>query len=285
MPFSRLFTGFSQSRYRIGILGASVFLICIGLPVLHPLVIVAAMFFSAWGVHELIRLADARKYDPSHLVAIPFSILLTWLGSCDHVVFIHALPITLAALVVMSFVTHMSVYGANGSLSSVPLTVFATLYLGLSFGLGVHIVCYYTIIALMVILGTWATDTGAFLVGCRCGKHKMAPTMSPKKSWEGLFGGVITCMLACVVFRLVANRYATDGFPLDLVSTLSLGFLISIASVIGDLGESILKRDANIKDSGKLFGGHGGLLDRTDSLLFAFMVTYLFLSVTKHIPY
>ncbi len=281
--FKALFSDLSHSRYRIGIVGGIALALCIIIPQLNILVTLVAMGFSAWGVHELIRLADARKYDPSHLVALPFSVMLTWLGILDHRVFIAALPVALSALIIMAFVSHMLVYGSTGALSSVPITVFSTLYVGLSFGLGLHLVYHFNILALMICLGTWATDSGAFIIGCRYGKHKMAPRLSPKKSWEGLIGGILTCMLVCWVYYAIYVWLSKEPFPITLIETLCLGALVAVVSVVGDLSESILKRDADIKDSGHIFGGHGGLLDRTDSLLFVFLTTYFYLSVLGYL--
>lgn len=274
-----IFRNLSKSRYRIGLIGAVVFVSSILVPQLHPVLILLTLWFSGWGVHELIRLADARRYDPSHLVAVPFSLLLTWMGTLSHGVFLQALPITLAAMVIMAFVSHLAIYGAPGALAAVPLTVFSTLYVGLSLGMGLHLVLYFHAVALMVILGTWATDTGAFIVGCSIGKHKMAPTLSPKKSWEGFFGGVASCMLVCWLFAKFAAPKIDPAFALSMWQVLLLGAIVAVVSVVGDLSESVLKRDAAAKDSGQFFGGHGGVLDRTDSILFVFLATYFFLSV------
>ena len=278
-----IISGLSESRYRIGIIGAMVFTLSIVLPVLHPLLIIMALCFSGWGVHELIRLADARKFDPSHLVAVPFALLLTGLGTLPHTEFSQMIPSAVSALIAMAFVAQLAIYGSAGSLAAVPLTVFSTLYIGLPLGFGLHLVLYDHAVALMVILGTWACDTGAFLIGCRFGKHKMAPSLSPKKSWEGLVGGVGSCMGVCFLFERFVAQKVDPGFCIPTWQVLTLGGLVAVASVIGDLSESVLKRDAAAKDSGRLFGGHGGVLDRTDSMLFVFIITYLFLSVTGYL--
>ncbi|MGH3135129.1 MAG: phosphatidate cytidylyltransferase [Gaiellaceae bacterium] len=124
--------------------------------------------------------------------------------------------------------------------------------------------------AVMAVLFTvFAADTGAFFVGRTLGRHKLAPAISPAKSWEGFVGGVVAAM-AMAFLILYKDR---DEF-LSIPETLVLGAAIALASVLGDLFESAVKRDLTVKDSGRLLGGHGGMLDRLDSLLWAGPVAY-----------
>ena len=113
-----------------------------------------------------------------------------------------------------------------------------------------------------VLLTVFAADTGAYLVGRLVGRHKLAPAISPGKSWEGLVAGAV----AGVFVSFVAVYDA--GF-LSIWQSLVLGLVVVVASVLGDLTESLVKRDIGVKDTGSLLGGHGGVLDRVDSLLFA----------------
>ena len=124
--------------------------------------------------------------------------------------------------------------------------------------------------AVMAVLFTvFAADTGAFFAGRTFGRHKMAPAISPAKSWEGFVGGVVAAMAMAFVI-LYKDR---DDF-LSIPQTLALGAAIALASMLGDLFESAVKRDLTVKDSGRLLGGHGGMLDRLDSLLWAGPVAY-----------
>jgi phosphatidate cytidylyltransferase len=113
-----------------------------------------------------------------------------------------------------------------------------------------------------VLLGVFAGDSAAYLVGRLVGRHKLAPTLSPGKTWEGFVAGIAT-----TVFVVWISLYRT-GF-LDDWRSLVLGGAVAIAAVAGDLFESLLKRDVGVKDTGRLLGGHGGMLDRIDALLFA----------------
>ncbi len=116
-----------------------------------------------------------------------------------------------------------------------------------------------------VFLLVWCTDSGAYFVGRKLGRHKMAPNVSPNKSIEGLIGGLVTGLL--VVVAISVFKLQLTG--VSLVAFVSLSALTILASVLGDLFESMLKRRALVKDSGTILPGHGGVLDRIDSLLSA----------------
>ncbi len=119
---------------------------------------------------------------------------------------------------------------------------------------------------LLVLLGTWATDTGAYFIGVRWGRHQLAPRISPNKSVEGACAGIL---LAALVTQYVNNR-----LQLGLLPGWLMGIGIGVAAALGDLFESALKREAGVKDSGWILPGHGGVLDRIDSLLFSVPVVY-----------
>lgn len=123
----------------------------------------------------------------------------------------------------------------------------------------------YILLAVFVCL--WANDTGAFCVGSLFGKHKMAPRISPGKTWEGLVGGFIFSLVAGGLFAYFEPTYT-------LVEWLSVALFITIFGTFGDLAESLFKRTIGVKDSGKFLPGHGGVLDRFDSFLLALPATY-----------
>ncbi|MBP5318279.1 MAG: phosphatidate cytidylyltransferase [Paludibacteraceae bacterium] len=121
----------------------------------------------------------------------------------------------------------------------------------------------------------WVSDTGAYLVGCSIGKHPLAPSISPKKTWEGLIGGAILTLAASGVIAWITGE--------SLVVWLIFGLLVEIFGTFGDLCESQLKRTVALKDSGKIMPGHGGVLDRFDSLLMTTPVIYIYLEILKTI--
>jgi len=127
----------------------------------------------------------------------------------------------------------------------------------------------------LLFLVTWANDTAAYYVGSFWGRHHMAPRISPRKTWEGAVGGLLGS---------VAASFACRAWFLESLSAadaLSIGLLVGIAAPLGDLCESILKRSADVKDSGGIIPGHGGVLDRVDSLIFTTPVIYYYLLTVR----
>jgi phosphatidate cytidylyltransferase len=125
------------------------------------------------------------------------------------------------------------------------------------------------LLAFTVLLVVFAADTFAFFAGRLAGRHKLAPTLSPGKTWEGLVGGSLVALFVAFV-ALYPDR---DSY-LTIWQALVLGVVIVVAALAGDLFESMLKRDLAVKDTGRLLGGHGGVLDRLDALLFAAPAAY-----------
>jgi len=128
-----------------------------------------------------------------------------------------------------------------------------------------------TMIGFFLLL--WTNDTGAYLVGSSLGKHRLFERISPKKSWEGFFGGMILTLL---VARLVFGWLGVE----DTNRWMIIALIISIGGTAGDLLESLLKRSVGLKDSGTIMPGHGGFLDRFDSVVVAFPLVYLYLAIT-----
>ena len=126
---------------------------------------------------------------------------------------------------------------------------------------------YHLILSLFILV--WLSDVGGYFAGVNFGKHKLLERISPKKTWEGVAGGVVLC---------IVGAYILSQFlpTMNIYMWLVLGVLVSISSIIGDLIESMLKRSANIKDSGNILPGHGGILDRFDSVLFVIPIVYIF---------
>jgi phosphatidate cytidylyltransferase len=117
---------------------------------------------------------------------------------------------------------------------------------------------------LFVLSLVWVADTGAYFTGRAFGRHKLAPAISPGKTLEGLFGGLLANLL-----WLMLVYHFSGGWGLSLLQFIIIGSVTSLVSVVGDLFESVLKREAGVKDSGKLLPGHGGMLDRIDSIIAA----------------
>jgi phosphatidate cytidylyltransferase len=125
----------------------------------------------------------------------------------------------------------------------------------------------------LAVLVTWGGDTAAYLVGRAVGRHKFWPRLSPRKTWEGVFAGIIGCLLIGALVGYLAMRLTGAIGP---IHGLIVGLLAGIVGPFGDLAVSMMKRQVNAKDSGQLIPGHGGVLDRTDSLFFIIATTYYY---------
>ncbi len=135
-----------------------------------------------------------------------------------------------------------------------------------------------TQLTLVLVLSVWACDTAAFIFGTLYGKKKIFPSVSPKKSWVGSVSGLIAAMAVFLGF------YYQDwlGSYFSLKDAIVFGVITGVFGQIGDLAESLLKRDAGVKDTGTLLAGHGGVLDRFDSLIFAMPLAYLYVHFIMH---
>lgn len=149
--------------------------------------------------------------------------------------------------------------------------LYPILPFALMIALSIHPNPAYQQLLFMMLVLVSSHDSGSFMVGSKYGKHRLAPSISPSKTWEGFFGGCAMSLLILVVIMVFRTKpYAS--WPILIAITLGT----CIVSTLGDLFESILKRSANIKDSGSILPGHGGFLDRFDGVMFAVIVFYIF---------
>jgi phosphatidate cytidylyltransferase len=181
------------------------------------------------------------------------------------------LSVALAFTVIGTMVWRLA-EGADGFVRDATAGVFVTAYVPMLAGFAVLMLAEddgdWRVLTFLLV--TVASDVGGFVTGYRLGKHPMAPTISPKKSWEGFAGSLLTCGLV----GWLAVTYGLEG---DVWVGLLLGGVVAVAATLGDLGESLIKRDLGIKDMGNLLPGHGGIMDRLDSLLVVAPVCWLLL--------
>jgi phosphatidate cytidylyltransferase len=186
------------------------------------------------------------------------------------------------ASVLVAFVLHGVASTRQPPTVAIGSTVLGTAWVG--FGLA-HLILlrelpeYGLLAVFTVLLAVFAADTLAFFVGRLMGRHKLAPVMSPGKTWEGFLAGTVAAV-AVAFFALYEDR---DEF-LAIWEAIVLGVAIALAAALGDLFESALKRDMQVKDTGRILGGHGGVLDRIDSLLYAAPVAYYLVLALGHGP-
>ena len=184
---------------------------------------------------------------------------------------VHGVLIALALTVVASAVWH--VRSSARTTTQLAVVVFGVVYVGATLSHFVLVRSLDTgiVLALAVLVSVWASDVLAYLVGSLIGTHKMAPRISPKKSWEGFVAGTAGTVAVWLALPLVAET------ALSLAWRGVLGIVVALAAVLGDLLESRIKRAAGVKDSGTVLPGHGGFLDRIDSLLLVSVAAYYLL--------
>ena len=249
-----------------------------GLPLATFLAAVSAG--CAW---EFYRIAAAGGVEPLDPLGIPLA------GAVPLAVYAAGIGLYRPSLVVAAvamLVILAAVIWTRGPqrrpLGAASLTVMGILYTGglLSFGYALREHPYAVgdragtaLVAFPLVL-TWASDIGAFFVGRAVGGPKLIPSVSPGKTISGALGGLATTVLVSWLYVRFALR-PVALLTMTIPATILFGALISVAAQVGDLAESLLKREANVKDSSHLIPGHGGLLDRLDSLLFVLPVAYL----------
>lgn len=147
-----------------------------------------------------------------------------------------------------------------------------------------------TFLIVYTMISVWISDAGAYFVGTLCGKHKMCPKISPKKTWEGFIGGIVTSgvlsVIMCFSYEFIDTllNNGAHTFRVNWIYLTLLALVISVLGVVGDLTASLVKRECSVKDFGNLLPGHGGVLDRFDSVLcaapFAYLMFQLYFPVT-----
>ncbi|HEX7999051.1 MAG TPA: phosphatidate cytidylyltransferase [Pyrinomonadaceae bacterium] len=240
---------------------------------LAPLFVALALAAMVLGLYEFWMLARRREMKPDVLVGFAAAAAILTVFYFDEP---PLLLLILPAFTIITLAAEM-LRGApfERMMASAGATILGVMYVAL---LGGHLVAVRTgfgqalsadLLAFffLVIMGS---DTGAYYTGRTFGRHKLAPNVSPGKTWEGAVGG----MLASLLMGAVAHYWFFPQLPLKLA--LPLAALMNVLGVVGDLTESALKRGANAKDAAQILPGHGGLLDRLDSLLFNAPLIYYF---------
>jgi len=177
----------------------------------------------------------------------------------------------------LAYIRHQEIKGAA---TAVAATGFAFLYLGLALSFLMAVRREHSVWAMVaVVFIVKACDSGAYFTGTAIGRHKLIPWISPGKTWEGLVGGLITSALAGVGFVALNRAFDSAYAPasLSLLDGALLGLILGLVGQAGDLSASVLKRDAGVKDAGKILPGFGGAIDMLDSLLIAGPVAYWYL--------
>jgi phosphatidate cytidylyltransferase len=258
-----------KQRIITGVLAAAIFLPIVilgGIPFILVTYILATI-----GLFELLRMKKVRILSFQGLIS--FLLLWVFLLPKEFSDWLLSLDITKMHAVffaVLLLLTHTVITKNQFTFDEAGFVLLSTLYVGIGFYYlmetrlaGLHYIFY----ALFVI---WATDTGAYFFGRAFGKRKLWPEISPNKTIEGAFGGIVSALVVVFIYQMFAE------FQQSLITLLTMTIVVSVFGQIGDLVESAFKRHYGVKDSGKILPGHGGILDRLDSLLFILPLLHLF---------
>jgi phosphatidate cytidylyltransferase len=229
---------------------------------------------AAWEFGRLFQPLDVK---PIGVLTVGGTLLILVSRAYFPTLVIPWLTLVILAVMTVYLVAYES--GRDKAATDFAVTIAAILYLGwigsyffalrsLPDGLGWFI---------LVMVPLWASDSAAYYIGSRYGKHKMTPRLSPKKSWEGYAASIVGGGLAGILVGVILN--AVGWLDVSLVQSLVIGLLMGAVPTLGDLGESMVKRQAGIKDSGGLIPGHGGAFDRIDSWLWAASVGYFYITM------
>ncbi len=223
-----------------------------------------ALSLAAWEFRGMMRKGGFRPEALSLYLPLAAMLVLAQ-GHWDAY-----LPPTLTALFILTLSWQLLLAGRTAPTADWALALGMGLYLGWMGGHFLRIRALDNGLAWMAIalVTTWISDSGAYFVGTWFGRHKLAPRLSPKKTWEGIFGGWITAEVAAVLLGQLVGLTVPQG--------LIVGLAVAVLAPFGDLSISMMKRQVGVKDSGNLIPGHGGMLDRLDSLLFVVPAVYYF---------
>jgi phosphatidate cytidylyltransferase len=256
-------------------LASRVLVAVVGLPAVLALVYVGGWWLfvlvavaAVLGLHEFALMT--RSLRPVTLAAYAGALLTLFgaeLGGLDWTV------AGFLTTLLLAFVLHWVGQTRQSATVAIAATVLGTAWIGLCLA---HLLLlrdsssHGRLATFAVLLAVWAGDIGAFFAGRLIGRHKLAPALSPGKTWEGFVFGTLA-----TVFVTFVTLYKQHF--ISITDSIILGLVIAVAGPLGDLFESGIKRDMQVKDSGRLLGGHGGVLDRLDAPLFAFVAAFYLL--------
>lgn len=239
---------------------------------------------AAIGAWELFRMARAGGADPLEIPGIALAAVIPLLV---HATYLGVYRVSLTAAVTVFLALLASVIWLRGTtrrpLVSFSVTVAGVIYPALvaymyplrhhDYAIGA---LAGTVLVMLPVAVTWATDTGAYAFGRTLGRHKLSPSVSPGKTVEGAVGGLVVAIAGTWLYvEFLLKPFAK--LALAPWGILLFGLAVAVVGQVGDLAESLLKRDAGVKDSSRLLPGHGGILDRFDSLLFVLPIAFLLL--------
>jgi len=238
-----------------------------------PWFTILAAVWSVLAVYEFYRIVGVSRILPLVCFGLVWSLFFIISPHFDYALL---LPLLLTTAIALPAILVVFLPRKQDALHNWAWTIAGILYVGwlASYLVGIRLEAGRNWL-FFVFFVTFASDSAAYFTGRLCGRHRLAPLVSPKKTWEGAVGGIVGAVIVSLLFTLPTPLQVVMGYG----QVVLLGLLVSVFGQIGDLTESLLKRNMSVKDSGRMVPGHGGLLDRMDSLIFAGIVVYYYLLV------
>lgn len=230
------------------------------------------LLFTGVGAFELLRMSKQLDYHPQWILGILISVALFFVVSVVPNLLL--ITLTSATLLVFSIEVFRNQPHAIANVAS---TFLPALWVALPFALLSKMVFSVPAVALATFILIWLNDTLAYCVGSLFGKHKLCERISPKKSIEGFAGALVLTAALSVLFCFIP--YFNGSHPHHWLWWIGFSVVVILFGTVGDLVESLFKRDCGVKDSGKILPGHGGVLDRMDSALLAIPAAMLYLYI------
>lgn len=245
--------------------------------VIYFVLVSVVLGLAAW---ELVRMFNTGGYEPSLVIPIIGTIAIVWgryisqnngdpLASDSFII---------GLLIIVSMIRHLVAFerGRDKAASDFVITIGGMFYVGV---LGSYLFSVRNLPdgmwwLMTTLFAIWLADSGAYFYGKRFGKRKLTPRLSPKKTWEGYIAGIVVSSLGTPLFALLWASLSGNPISVTPLSAGVLALVLSIVAPLGDLGESMFKRQFGIKDSSNLLPGHGGIFDRIDSWIWAGFISY-----------
>ena len=243
-----------------------------------PVVTAAVMAVCVIGLYEFFKAVGISKKRCLCALGYAAAVVIPLGAYAGGIWDISRLYMPLAYLFMLLVFLVMLTQHKTVSFSDAAALIFAVIYIPyfLTHIIYVREALNGKILIWLVFIGAFLTDSGAYFAGVFFGRHKLCPEISPKKTVEGAVGGIVCCIAFCVIYALIINT--VFGLQINIAKMAAFGAVISVISQIGDLSASIIKRRFGIKDYGNIFPGHGGILDRCDSVILVAPAVYLFIT-------
>ncbi|WP_223588510.1 phosphatidate cytidylyltransferase [Neobacillus bataviensis] len=259
-----------KQRIITGVIAAALFLPIVfygGLPV-----VILSYFLATIGLYELLKMKNLNIFSVHGLLSLLFLWVILFPEKYNHIIdsFYYS-KTELCIVFIMLLLTYTVITKNRYTFEDAAFSLLSAIYVGIGFYFffetrdeGGLVFIFYSLFII------WATDSGAYFIGKALGKNKLWPEISPNKTVEGSIGGVVCAVIVAILFKFLSD------INVGLLPLMGITVVLSVFGQIGDLVQSAFKRHFNVKDSGNILPGHGGILDRFDSLLFVWPLLHLF---------